>query len=127
MKIKIALLAIIAISFANCEKEDDNDYRNKFVGKYKCAVDTESETVSGGYFFRTYNNLYDTAVVSKTEDSSIIITTSAYKYQTEISEDGRFDNYYGEGMFVGVRLFFTKEDPSPGGCFKTIYYGKKIK
>ena len=126
MKGKIALLAIIVISFASCEKED-YDYRNKFVGKYKCTIDTEGGTVSGGYFFDINTNWQDTVIVSKTKDSSIIIAIGDYKHQTEVSEDGRFDDYSCEGMFVGNRIYYTSYSSSPGGYYKTIYYGIKFR
>jgi len=121
----ILILFVIIFCFASCHKDDDNDYRNKFIGNYKCNK-------TG--VFQCYNNTanFDTIVivsVKKAGDSSIYILDATLKINTLGEFGGGLypdSAYHGFGGFFSNDSIFFNTYQVGLGCFTSLdYKGEK--
>ena len=106
---KLLIIVITGLLFASCEK-DEPDYREKFVGRYSCTVDSYSfNAPSGDSRTETY---LDTIEVGMVEDS--MLTFHSVKYEYNLDHDGGHCLVGKEGNFS---LSYSDGEGHINGCF----------
>ena len=126
MKIKLLTALFILVVFASCRKEND-DYRDRFVGKYGCNAKAVSY-----YFDGTYNSdEWDDTIFIAISSDSLIFIKSIYEetpFVAQVYDDGTFSEFRINGHFSKDSLYYKHiVTSSPAGEYYEEYYGKKIR
>lgn len=135
---KLLIIAIAGLLFTSCEKGEP-DYREKFVGRYECTVDSYSfHAPSGDYSTETY---LDTIEVGMAEDSMLTLLSVKDEYYFDykggefiVGNEGNFSLHYSDwevrlyGCFFNDSIMINSKY-NHKGLFgsEDLFKGKKIK
>lgn len=127
----IFIFAVCMFVFTGCKKDDDSDFRDKWVGTYEGYCEYHSSTGSEHQFDTVYTN--ESLSVSKQGDEGLMIDYLGQSFPVRCTLEGIFtstsSNPHSErnGSVKGDSLFFNYHDVSQGHSTSRYFKGKKTK
>ena len=126
----VIVIGVITIGCVSCDKpitEEPEDYREKWVGTYKCKYYNNNSIIEE-------KSVYVTSI----EDSMLNIIDSdisseyvIIKHDVKVKHDGNFKIsgtlQFGSGNFYKDSLYIHIIQAQSGGAGHIYYHGKKIK
>ncbi len=124
----LLLIVLLLLLFISCNKENNEtlDYRDKFIGDYRCNKTGNYHCGDSTYYYGTT----EIVTITKANDSLINILDAILKINTNGNFGGGLypdSAYHGfEGYFINDSIFFNTYQGGLG-CFTSLNYkGKKI-
>ncbi|MBP5516669.1 MAG: hypothetical protein J6X86_06950 [Bacteroidales bacterium] len=132
IKFFIPVLAACMAVFVSCgDNDDDEDYRDAWVGTYVGDSDYHFSANGGA---NTIDTVYfnDSLSVAKNSDKNLTFVYRGQSLMAECTEEGVFshDNYPNggfQGRFSGDSLYFNFSESEQGRSVTYVFKGKKIK
>ena len=122
--------ALMLIGYFSCEKETENDYRDKWTGEYAGKYRSSVSSTMGGSWRDTIQEYIINILLES--DSCILIKSEDRSWTSEINTDGYFEQkeHYPKcrGIIINDSIsFFGINSMSAGHSSTYEYKGKKRK